>query len=349
MALQGYDGFDHYNTYVDFFSRQGNWTWTPDISSHPTFSTDTRFGIGKSISLTNLDGVFGNVSINNSQVFLGMANKYSGGGNFEVDIREMPANVVHGKAIINLNNGSVQVRDATNALVYSSPAGHIPSNAWGYMEVSCTPGPNPTGNLQIRWNGGTEANVSGNFYNTANGAIGTVNQIRMISSGLGAVTLIDDFYFNNSAVNPGTFPNNTFNGDSTVTTLYATSNDSVQWTPLASTNWVEISEIAMDGDTSYNYASTVGFEDLFTFAPLPPLVSGVIAVQVTGAFRNETAGSRALSQKLSSGGTEVAGSSRLLNTGYSYWCDFWTLDPHTGSNWTILAVNSLFAGYHIDS
>jgi hypothetical protein len=136
-------------------------------------------------------------------------------------------------------------------------------------------------------------------------------------------------------------------GDVRCLTLFPVGNNSIQWTPLANTNWQEVSETAMDGDTSYNFSDTAGQQDLFNFQALSGVINQIVAVQIKGAYRKSDAGQRTAAQQLVSGATQVAGATTYFGLSYQYVTDLFPNDPNTGVGWTLSAVNALTAGYKL--
>lgn len=157
----------------------------------------------------------------------------------------------------------------------------------------------------------------------------------------------DDFYYGDTTVGPGIYPGSSPIGDCGTDTVFAIGNSSVQFTPLAGTNWGEVSETAMDFDTSYNFSSTVTNEDLLNFAALLSNTTLVYGVQITYAARKDDVGARSVKSALKSSTTEVYGSVVSLSQTYTYTTDQWILDPNTAANWTVGAVNALAAGYNV--
>jgi hypothetical protein len=160
---------------------------------------------------------------------------------------------------------------------------------------------------------------------------------------------IDDFNLNDATTGPGTYPCNSFLGDVATRTLRTTGNSSASWTPLTGANWQEVGEAQFDGDTSYNFATTVGDKDTFTFGPLPTTVSAVLGVQITGAYRKLDASAQTILQGLNSGGTSVSGSVWPMSLNYSYVTDLIVLDPHTGATWLPSAVDAVLGSYTLNS
>lgn len=117
---------------------------------------------------------------------------------------------------------------------------------------------------------------------------------------------------------------------------------------LTITNAGNVSEVSMDSDTSYNSSSTLNAEDLLNYQSLPANVNLVIGVQLTGSYRKDDAGTRAVAQALKSGVTEVYGNTNYLPTlTYVYFTDLWELDPNTSTSWSASGVNALAAGYKV--
>ena len=115
------------------------------------------------------------------------------------------------------------------------------------------------------------------------------------------------------------------------------------------TNAGNVSEIKMDSDTTYNYSNTVSDVDLLNFQPLPAVINLILAVQVTGAYRKDDAGTRAVQQGVQSGATTAWGLvDHYLGVGtYNYFTDLFVLNPDTSAPWTVAEVNGLSAGYKV--
>lgn len=130
-------------------------------------------------------------------------------------------------------------------------------------------------------------------------------------------------------------------------TEYATSNNSVQFTPLTGTNWKEISELQMDGDTSYNYSNTVGNTDLFASTNAPASTYSVSAVKLQMAARADNALGRQAANVLISGSHTFTGSASTKGTIYSYNEDYLPIDPNTSGTWTLASVLAVDFGYKV--
>lgn len=153
-----------------------------------------------------------------------------------------------------------------------------------------------------------------------------------------------DTWYQTSTAYSGTMPANM---TGSIFTTFTAGDAAVHGTSTI-TNAGNVSEVQMDSDTSYNFANTVTFEDLLNFQALPSEITLILAVQLTGAYRKDDAGTRAVKQALKSNLTEVYGSDHYLSSGtYLYFTDLFVLDPDTSTNWLPTAVNAAAAGYNV--
>jgi len=347
MALIVYDGFDHYNNGSDFTQRTGTLQWA--YQSYPNFVSPGRNGYGK---LLNVGGttVYGTLNVQLPTITLGVAVNFTNGtGNVYFYLND----VVSGASqltlvfspLTNLINiyrgnsfgGSVLLATGLNAIV---------ANGWNFIEFHSTISAT-AGTLALRVNGQAIPSVPDqtgiNTFNS-NASSATVSAIVMQGDG-GHTTYVDDLYICDGTTGPGSYPNNLFVGDSRCSTLFPDGNSSVTWTPLTGANWQEVSETAMDSDTSYNRTNTAGAQDSFNFNTLASDINQVIGIQVTVALRKEDAGARTVAPVLVIGGTTYQGTAVSVDTTYLYITSLWPINPHTSASWTAADVNGLQAGY----
>lgn len=339
MALKVFDGFDHYGTGTDFLARSGFLQWQGGNISFVT----GRNGNGKAAQpgppFNGLTGVF---SARNSAAGIGMAIDMAGGSTI-ISLVDSLAGAAQVTVLFNEANFSIQVYRGvqTGTLLFTSNNNVWSQEVWNYVEVWITVS-STVGTVLVKVNGETLVNLTGqNTQNTANTTFDTLSYTG---------NTIDDFYYADTTTGPGSFPCNAPLGDVRVFTAFPIGNSSVTWTPLANTNWQEVSEVAMDGDTSYNFTTTAGDEDLLNFSALANTVNKILGVQVTGAYRKDDATMRTVKQALKSGATEQYGTTNSLpDTTYAYFTDLWTLDPNTSASWTLAGVNGIAAGYNLVS
>jgi hypothetical protein len=338
MSLLGYDGFDHYHVEADVYTRTGGIVWSPNGGGASLVSPG-RNNYGQCLNALAI-----NVTANttDSTMYVGFALKLPGG--LLIDFTDITTGdgQLHFQFIsgtININLGSISGPSIGSAINVYPPASS--GSPWFFVEIGAFIDPS-AGWITIRMNGQQVFNVSG--IKTTGGGVGwstAVNEAKFSSSSF----FIDDFYWNNSIADPGTYPCNTFNGDCRVFTAWPTGNDAVQWTPLAGLNWQEVSETQFDGDTTYNSTATVGQQDTFVFTALAGTISRIICVAVTAAYRKDNAGVCTVQSIVKSGASTGNGASYAPGTNYGYWSDLYKHDPNGTIDWTLTALNAMRAGY----
>lgn len=365
MALQVWDGFEKYTATADFLSRSGFLQWQTPFTA-PTISFVTgRNGFGYAVKVANspaiatpgqqIRAVWGT---RNAEAYFGFAALMPSGTlapacGLWLQLYDSVAGNPQLTIYFNANNYSVQIfRGSNTGTSIALSANNVwTGEVWQFVEVHAKiDGSSGVVDVRVRGNSVFGGAVTGlNTQATANAWFDTSDfcPAPVVASSSTFIEL-DDLYYADTTSGPGTFPANTFLGDSRVATLYATANASVQWTPLANANWQEISETFMDSDASYNYSTTPGQEDRFTFGPLAATINVIYGVQVTFAARKDDGGTRTVKSALKSSTTEVYGANHNIpDTNYAYFSDFWILDPNTSSNWTLSGVNNLTAGYNL--
>jgi len=109
-----------------------------------------------------------------------------------------------------------------------------------------------------------------------------------------------------------------------------------------------VNDSTQDADSTYVFSSTVGAEDLYSFASLASL--GIAPAAVTGVIpfviaRKSDSGARTISVQAKSGATEVAAASNAApGLTYQFLGGWLATDPATGAAWTTAAVDALQIG-----
>lgn len=325
MALLFMDGFDHYATSAEMARK---WS-VVDIAGFVT----GRSGSGQAVSLSNFDDLTVSMGAKNN-ITIGMAIYRTTSSTVTIDFRSS-SNVDN--IAIELNpDGSIELlRGGTTTLATSTYT--IPYNAWVYLEIYGYVD-NTAGRCEVRANGTTVIDYTGDTYNLGNVDI---TQIRIENH-----IQIDDLYVvdNTGAVN------NSFLGDVRVETLYpsgdATPNDFTA-TGAGTTNADRVQ--SMDDDTTYLSSDTIGHQEQFTLDDLP---SGVtpIAVQQTTTARKDGVGARGLANRIVSGATTDTGADTGLSDGqYTSIITTHDVDPNTSAAWTKAGVDALEVGFEVTS
>lgn len=232
-------------------------------------------------------------------------------------------------------------------LLATATIGHV-NNVWHHIEVKAVVA-DSGGSCEVRVNGQTVINYSGDTRNTTTGTAG-IDRVYFCSPGSSNSMVQggwDDFYVMDTG---GSAPLNDFIGDCRVVTLAPTSDAAVAFTRSAgASNYLTVDEGRQNGDTDYVESATVGHIDRYGYGDLAAAVSTVRAVQAITWARKTDAATRTMRNIIVSGGTTATGTSYPLLTGYAPYVTLLTTDPATASAWTPSAVNALTAGFEVVS
>lgn len=135
-----------------------------------------------------------------------------------------------------------------------------------------------------------------------------------------------------------------------IETLSVDGNDTVQFTPLSGSNFQMVDDPAFqDADTTYNFSTTVGHEDLFTVDDMASTPLYVFAVGVKVVWRSHVPSIMTARDSLKSGGTTTYSADRTMTTSYILAASFYGKDPDTSAVWTVSAPDSIKVGYKFQS
>ncbi len=344
MAVKAFDGFDNYLGTNDLLQRQGFLQWiTGNVVSWRT----GLLGYGNCAYLNAPGGLTGSLATPLGTFFMGCRLQSYAGNQFGVTIIDELSGGVQfqvqfypsGQIVVYRSTGGTQVMIAESGLNSFVPT------ATNYIEVGGTIS-STAGTVTVRVNGQV---ISGCTCTGVNNQATANASMSGLDIGAGSYLSVDDFYLCDSTTGSGVVPGNTFLGDVKIQTVNTTGNVSVAWSPLANTNWQEVSEVQGDGDSSYNATGTVGATDSFTFGSVTAVTNQIIAVQVMGMYRKDDASTHTVQQQLTSSSTTVEGTTVSIPNTYIFLADLWSADPSTGAGWTPSAVNSLKAGYTLVS
>jgi hypothetical protein len=228
----------------------------------------------------------------------------------------------------------------TNATVLATGVSTLLTGNWYFIEVgvkfSAT-----VGTFEVKLGG-----ISGEIpLTTGQNTITTANaQATAVSMGYSpsANNSIDDFY---ACDDQGSAPTNTFLGIIQVETLYGVANNSVAWTPNASTNVSQIQEQNMDADTTFNFSTVSGNIDTFTHGPLSSTPVTIFGADIVVANRKTDVSGHEMRTKLISGATTANGATTQLGTAYSRLSTVYLTDPDTSAAWSTSGINNNIIGY----
>jgi hypothetical protein len=214
------------------------------------------------------------------------------------------------------------------------------ADSWYYAELKVVFG--TTGSYELKLGGVTEVSSgSADTTQTANDYATNV-LFDVYNSVSNSMKIIADIYICDTT---GSAPHNDFLGMVIVDTLFPTTDNSVQFTPLSSTNASNVDETTVDDDTTYNSSSTSTHVDTFNHGALPVTPTTIFAAKITHKARKDDVAARSSRNKLISGGTTSSGTSVALSTSYQYLPDIYTQNPDTSTAWTKTTIDATKIGY----
>lgn len=362
MAIRIRDSYSGYNATADLLARSGFLQYQqPLVNTSPLSFVAGPNGRGKAlqiqINVTKTYRVYGQRV---ASAFPGT--RYQLGqpaGGLMLTYEDTIANDTQVSVFFNPGNYAIQIYrgDVTFDPVTHAPIGTLlyasPNNVWSgtsWFYVDCWPVIDPSaGSVQVKVNGVVRATISGvNTQNTAN-AWWDREGIQGVGlfGGSPTVTLCD-MYYGDTTTGPGTNPCETPQGPVIVWAQFPVADSgSPQWTPLSGDNYTQVCDPEMDGDTTYNYTSTVGNIDGFTFGPALPATAVILDAGLRGAYRTDAGGSRTILQSIISSATEEDGTDYVVGATYTYTDDQFTINPHTSASWLVSEWNAITGRYKL--
>jgi hypothetical protein len=342
MAILAFDGFDRYSSPSQLSLRTGLLQW------HSLFRLTLvtgRGGVGRGIAGVFLTGTLGATLGGNYQtLYYGMWVEATSGssptGPITLTIGETATGTC-GTFTIDVVNGAVSFTDASGTLRGTSLNNCYNVSAGASLEFMLTVG-DTSGHITVRAWGQDILDLGG--LHTQPGINEWQNTFLLNFQNNDTAVFVDDFRINDPVPGPGTYPCSSWLGDLRVCTAFPTANFSTQWSPLANTNWQEVSGTTMS-DAAYNYPTENGQEDLFSVAPLPATVSVVVALQVSGTYRATDALPHVVTSQIRSRGADHAGTERELSGIYQTFTDLYPVSPITGLSWEVADVSGAQIGY----
>ena len=339
MSIVWLDSFQSYNgTETLSYGLQGAYAITDD-GGNVNLANSGRFSGDRSVAFTYSSNHTNNIVKNiaaSAAAAVGVAVNISGYPS-STDLAGLVGFVDTGG-----NNYVQAVVNSTGVLhIYSTVTDTTLSytlslGTWYYIELLFTSG--GSGSAHVYVNGTLVGSQTGNYGS---------NQIQSASFGTRYAT----FNANNVRQTCGMTMTSAYiandaasRGDVRVQVSTPSSNSAVSWTPLTGSNYSEVNELPVDGDTSYVYTSTVNNQDLYGVTALTGTPASIKAVQVRTCMRKSDTGSHGACSVISSNGTVVDGATQTLGSSYAFGVDVYEQDPHTSAAWTAAAVDALLIG-----
>lgn len=246
-------------------------------------------------------------------------------------------------------NGGIGISIPSIPIGSASPAGTIIAGAYNFYEVLTTIDP-LVGAIQLRINGNTVINFSGNTKTTTNSY---VNQFRLGGAGFNGATHADDMYILDMT---GSSPYNTFLGNGRIQTdgpnADSASGGLNTWTFTSpqGTDWGNCANIPANA-AQFNSSSTVNARMSFRF---PSIIGNrVLFLNNWYQAQEDAAGTRTLTTIYRSNNVDQVGPTPVSLPGTpTYFNQPSTIDPNTGQSWasgTVVAAGSCEIGLEVVS
>lgn len=243
----------------------------------------------------------------------------------------------------NASNQLLITRNGSQASITNGTSTVTLSAGWNYVEWKVTIANSSSADSCIVMLNGVEViNVTAgsDLQNTANAFAQTVG----LGNTSSATYRFDDWY----VLDQSGSVNNDFLGDSRVITLYPDGNgNSTQWTPIAGTNYENVDDATPDADSTYNFSSTVGHTDLYTFGNAPAALTTIHGIQTGIVARKDDAGSREFARVIRTNSTNYDGTTVTLTDSYVSYAEVQEQNPNTSSAWTVSDINAIEAGIKV--
>jgi hypothetical protein len=341
MTVLFIDGFDHQNDSTDLASGD-DWS-AANVSISASYARFAGKGVqlgsgtalGKTLTAPLASGVIG---------FALNQNATNGDHDLTVSILDSASGLQFQAIFGYAARGDFGIFDGNGTLLGSLPGGSLGVGVWYYVELVFTIG-NP-GSFVLLVNSLSRLTLTVNTQTTGNADWQTANLTPTLST-----IWLDDFYILDPST--GIAPWNAPLSDNVgvyVDTLFPAANVTpIDFAPSpgSNANWQNVSETAMDGDTTYNFSALIGDQDMYAVGPMTATPNEIYAVAIRAAARLDT-GTLNLRNVVSSSGTVENGATVALGSSYAYQTDILETDPNTTGIWTEAAVNALLIGYQAE-
>lgn len=250
-----------------------------------------------------------------------------------------------------LGSGALKAINAASATVGTSSTGVVKDNVWQYVEVKIVVG--NTGSITVKVDDTQVINVVSTDTQPA-----TATDVDLVGFFSTSSTANDTFFDDIIFMDGSGSVNNDFIGDKRIYELLPNGDDgtdadfSSQPSQSVGSTYLNTDDPKPggdDGDTSYNYSSTVGHETLHDFENLPVTPADIAAVIVTLSAKKSDGGARGMAALLKAD-VKTAGTTFNPGTSYQLYREVWEQTTEAvPAAWTGSKVNAAQAGYKLVS
>jgi len=215
----------------------------------------------------------------------------------------------------------------------------VPLNTWTLLETHFKI--DNSGIFELKVEGVNAASYSGDTLITYSSMDGILwnNQVSQL------VTYVDDLALNDITG----VVDNSWCGDGRVGLLKTNANgDNIDFVPSAGSNYENVDDIPNDGDTTYNQGLVSGEYDLYNLEASGLSNVSILRGWIEARVRKMRASSETVLLGLKTDGTEYWNDSHDLQTNYSSIRRDHTINPKTGSPWTVADLDALQIGMKVE-
>lgn len=347
MSVVFIEGFDMYNGTGSATGLAADW-----VVSGGQMITG-RFG-GQGVqfvgNLTNNQSAFRVLNSNYTTFSFGMAFKFATmpPSDFYTNLNFMDSTTIQCSLRFD-TDGSINAMNSggsgTGTVLGSTPINVIQSGVWHYVEVEITISNSVgvfniyvDGNLQLSLSGVDTQSTGNNYMNRI--LIGNVGRFNGPSGG---TPQYDDFYMTNTLARLG---------ERRVETLRANADTAQKdFTPNSGvTNYTQVDETLVDGNTTYVQSGVIGAQDLYDLGDLSTIPAIIDAINVVSFALKTDATTRGIYNSIKSGSVDSDGTASMnLASAYLRYNRIVNLNPNGNAPWTTPAINALQIGPKVAS
>lgn len=246
-------------------------------------------------------------------------------------------------------NGTLGAYLYNSSTTQYSGVTNVCDGQWRWVEID-TFMTNGTGHIIIRVDGVIQVNYSGD---TISGSSDPNLLDRLIFSGTNTITVsIDDLVvYDDIAGTTASDLRSSVNfplGDKRMSLIKPDgAGSSTDFSASAGSNYQCVDETVSNSDTDYVQSTTVGHDDLYTFAALPVSPTSITGVAMTMVAKYTGTGGPDVKGKVKSSAATATDAARTLGPTYSPHRAFFARDPNTSAAWTESGVNAAEFGVEL--
>lgn len=353
MALLWIEGFESYNTAIDFMAVRNplftNVYCTGDLRVFFNTNYGRRTGTGGMLSTRQDWRIQYEFASNYVTIVTGFAIKLVESGT------PVYASTAYGGIIFKdsttvqcglyPNGTEMQARNGDGTLLGTTSGLGLHYNSWVFVEIKVTID-NSGGVVVVRANNNVVLNLSSQ--DTQYSANAYLNRIEYCGIVGDLDTYYDDLYILDTT---GT-KNNDFLGDVRIDAVRPNGVGShTDFTPLSGANYENVDEtLGPDDNTSYNSSGSLGAKDSYAMSSLAALGTTIHGVKTQISASKDDAGARGVKCLTKAGSTEDTGTEMSLSQGtYETPAEMYEDNPDDSAAWEEADVNGMEVGVEIST